>query len=190
MSENLTGLQEKFALEYTRCFNATEAARLAGYSGDDRSLAVIGHENLRKLKIRTKIDTILKQQTISPNEVLSRLSAFATVDLSDFMEVGEFTGFPRISFEKAKKLGKIHTLKKIKFNKAGFVESIELHDPQSALHDLAVAYGLLKQRIEIDWRSKAIEDIKAGEIDYKTLVEAFDPDLATELFKLAGVPVE
>lgn len=41
-----------------------------------------------------------------------------------------------------------------------------------------------------DWRDRAIADIKAGEIKFEALAEAFDEDLAAELFKLAGVPVE
>jgi len=41
-----------------------------------------------------------------------------------------------------------------------------------------------------DWRSRAIEDIRAGRIAYEALAEAFnDRDLATELFREAGVPI-
>jgi len=39
----------------------------------------------------------------------------------------------------------------------------------------------------IDWRSKAIDDIKAGRIQFEDLASAFDTGLAEELFKLAGV---
>lgn len=42
-----------------------------------------------------------------------------------------------------------------------------------------------------DWHSDAIEGIRAGEIGYQELVEAFgDPDLATQLFHQAGVQVQ
>lgn len=40
-----------------------------------------------------------------------------------------------------------------------------------------------------DWRTQAIEDIKAGRIDYKTLSAAFDDNLAMQLFAAAGKPV-
>ncbi len=40
-----------------------------------------------------------------------------------------------------------------------------------------------------DWRSQAIADIRAGVVTYQALAEAFDEDLATELFRLAGVLV-
>lgn len=39
------------------------------------------------------------------------------------------------------------------------------------------------------WETQAIEDIKAGRIEYEALVEAFDESLATELFRRAGVPI-
>jgi hypothetical protein len=41
-----------------------------------------------------------------------------------------------------------------------------------------------------DWRSQVIADIKAGVIQYEVLEEAFDTDLATELFTAAGVRVQ
>lgn len=41
-----------------------------------------------------------------------------------------------------------------------------------------------------DWRSRAIEDIRARRIDFRALAEQFDEDLATQLFKQAGVDVD
>lgn len=46
-----------------------------------------------------------------------------------------------------------------------------------------------RQKIE-DWRTQAIADIRAGKIPYEALADAFDTDLATELFAAAGVPVQ
>lgn len=40
-----------------------------------------------------------------------------------------------------------------------------------------------------DWRSQAIADIKSGRVSFDALAEAFDHDLATELFRAAGVPL-
>lgn len=44
--KKLTPKQEAFVRCYTG--NATEAARMAGYKGNDKTLAVVGSENLRK----------------------------------------------------------------------------------------------------------------------------------------------
>ncbi|MHC4617407.1 MAG: transposase [Planctomycetota bacterium] len=41
-----------------------------------------------------------------------------------------------------------------------------------------------------DWRSEAIEYIKNGEVTYTVMADEFGTDLAVELFRLAGVPVE
>lgn len=46
------------------------------------------------------------------------------------------------------------------------------------------------ERLAVDtWETQAIEDIKAGKISYPALVEAFDDDLATRLFREAGITV-
>lgn len=46
--EKLTPKQEIFVSEYLKTGNATEAARRAGYKGNDNTLAQVGNENLRK----------------------------------------------------------------------------------------------------------------------------------------------
>ena len=53
----LTEKQRKFVEAYMGQANgnATEAARLAGYSGSETALGVTGHENLRKPKIASAI---------------------------------------------------------------------------------------------------------------------------------------
>lgn len=40
-----------------------------------------------------------------------------------------------------------------------------------------------------DWRSQAIEDIKAGKISFEALRDAFDHETATELFTAAGASI-
>ena len=44
-------------------------------------------------------------------------------------------------------------------------------------------------KIEVNWQDEAIADIRAGAVTYEALAEAFDEDLATQLFTRAGVPV-
>ena len=52
MVEKLTSKPRAFALEYLVDFNATEAAKRAGYRESRAVLESIGSENLRKPKIR------------------------------------------------------------------------------------------------------------------------------------------
>lgn len=46
--KKLTPKQQRFVSEYLKTGNATEAARRAGYKGNDNTLAQVGNENLRK----------------------------------------------------------------------------------------------------------------------------------------------
>jgi len=58
-------------------------------------------------------------------------------------------------------------------------------------YEMPDRYTHQKQDVEIkDWRSEAVQDIRAGTISYSDLATAFDVDLAQELFKQAGVPIE
>lgn len=71
----LTDKQERFALEYTKDFNATEAAVRAGYS--KKSAHSIGWENLRKPEIQERVAAIARRQAdevnLSVESVLTRL---------------------------------------------------------------------------------------------------------------------
>ena len=82
-----------------------------------------------------------------------------------------------------------HLLHKVSDSPKGGIE-IELYNKQTALGMLGKHYGLFVDRIkQEDWRSEAIEAIRRGEISYEALKDEFDQDLATELFRAAGVPV-
>ena len=59
----LTPKQRAFADYYIECGNATEAARKAGYKGNNITLGAVGAENLKKPQIAGYIAEIVK-----PNE--------------------------------------------------------------------------------------------------------------------------
>lgn len=54
--KKLTPKQQRFVSEYLKCWNATEAARKAGYKGNDATLSAVGGENLRKPLISEAIE--------------------------------------------------------------------------------------------------------------------------------------
>jgi phage terminase small subunit len=85
--------------------NATEAARMAGYSGNDNTLSTVGAENLRKPKIRAEI----RDRVDSDPLVASRQErqAFWTAvmrgeegdaDLSDRMQASKLLGKSQADF--------------------------------------------------------------------------------------------
>lgn len=72
----MTERENRFVDFYIQTGNASEAARLAGYSA--KTAAVIGAENLRKPKIQREIDARLKklesERTADAQEVLEHLA--------------------------------------------------------------------------------------------------------------------
>lgn len=189
----LSNLQRAFIDQYFLCgMNATEAILQAGYKAKSRAVAAsMGAENLRKPHIRAEIDNRLNENAMQANEVLFRLSEIARASHGDFWKISD-SGFPRMDLKQAEKRGKLHLLKKVKVTQSehGANVEIELHDAQSALVQLGRYYKLFTDKIEIQsWESEAVMAIKSGEIDYVSLSEEFGDDLATDLFRQAGVIV-
>lgn len=56
MDKKLTPKQQLFVSEYLKTGNATEAARKAGYKGNDKTLGQVGAENLKKPGISRVIE--------------------------------------------------------------------------------------------------------------------------------------
>jgi phage terminase small subunit len=138
---NLTDKQRVFINEYLKCFNATEAARLAGYKGNGNTLANIGWENLRKLDIGNEISKRLQESAMSANEVLMRLGEQARGEHAKYI-----SGDGTINLPKLLEDNKGHLIKGVKDTKYG--QQIEFYDSQSALALLAKHHGLLVSKVE------------------------------------------
>lgn len=165
----LTVKQKSFIDEYLICRNATEAARRAGYKGNDVTLGVVGYENLRKPQIRNEIDNILKERAMLAGEVLERLTEIARGGLADFLDLS-VSGLPIFDFEKAQAANRLGLLKKYKVTKSGV--EIELHDPLKALELLGKHHQLFIEKIEVDWRVKLEQaGVSASEL-FEQLVRA------------------
>jgi phage terminase small subunit len=141
---NLTKKQEVFLNEYLSCWNATEAARRAGYS--ENSLRSIASENLTKPDIQQAIQDRLEEMKMSADEALVGLSKIARGNIADFVDVEEGDSLPLPNFGKAQ--DKLDIIKKMSWNKGSF--SFELYDKKSALDTIAKHHGLLKEHIQID----------------------------------------
>lgn len=83
MEKKLTPKQEKFIAAYLgeARGNATQAARMAGYRGNDATLAEIGRENLRKPGIAERIEAaraeLRAKAILTREEILAGLAAIA-----------------------------------------------------------------------------------------------------------------
>lgn len=191
-TDGLTIKQRLFIDHYIVCMNGTEAARRAGYNGDDVTLASTASQNLRNHKITREIDRRLNSFSMSANEVLIRLTDIARGDIGDVIgAVGN------ADITEAKRRGKSHIVKRFKSKTFTTDDGetheteVEMYDALDALKTLAKFHALLVDRVKVDdWRSQAIEDIKAGRLTYGQLATAFSDSLAAELFASAGVSVQ
>lgn len=134
--------QRLFVEHYCDCWNATEAARRAGYS--EKTARQQGQRLLTNVDIAAEIEARIT--AIMPKgEVLTRLAARARATLADVLalpsteppEAGK-EGLARLNqghwsldLVKAQRTGAIHQIKKIKSGKYG--DEIEGYDPLPAL---------------------------------------------------------
>lgn len=189
----LTDLQRDFALHYMECWNGTESARLAGYSGSDKVLSQTANDNLKNPKIIAYIQECLDPQVMSANEVLVRLTNIARGTFEDFIDDSGF-----LSMTRAKRRFKLHLVSKVKdrhfINSKDDTEThemeLELYSALDALKTLAKYHQLITtQTLKVDWQAMAVEQIKAGRLTHDALSEAFDSGLADQLFAQAGILV-
>lgn len=140
MAGGLTDKQQAFVEHYLTCWNATEAARKAGYAEPSQQ----GHRLLRNVEIATAVSHRLDEMAMPANEVLARLGEHARGSMDDFLEIDEFNT-PRFNWKRAKEAGKLHLIKKFSETKHGV--SFEMYDAQTALIQLGKAYGLFVDKI-------------------------------------------
>lgn len=123
----LTDKQQVFINEYLKTWNATEAARRAGYS--EKTARQMGAENLSKPYISAEIAKRIQEQTMRADEALVRLSKQARSSFADITKIAG--GLPFIDWEKAVETGAIDNIREITFKKGSV--TVKLHDSQSAL---------------------------------------------------------
>lgn len=137
----LSRKRRQFVEEYLRCWNASEAARRAGY----RTRANTAGERLMSNDdIRKEIARRIAATAMAADEVLLRLADQARADLGDFVKVGKRR--VQLDLAKAKKAGLLRLVKSIRWTKYGPV--LELYDAQAALITLGKHLRLFVERHE------------------------------------------
>jgi len=120
--------------------NATEAARMAGYKGNDVTLATIGAENLRKPQIASRVRARVDDVAMSSTEVLSELTKVGRADWRDFVsitknkqgEVLDATLLLRDKIRALELLGKYHKL---------FVDQLDVKTDGKSLQPIVNVYA-------------------------------------------------
>jgi phage terminase small subunit len=151
----LTFRERLFVEEYLNCWNASEAARRAGYS--EKSAAEIGRQNLRKLDISRAIEARIAERAISANEVLARLAEQARFDANEFLsEAGE------LDMKSAKKKGLGKFIRRLKSQSGEHASvDIEFIDTQGALEKLGKHLKLFTEKSEISGTIESRVDLSA-----------------------------
>jgi phage terminase small subunit len=151
--KRLTSKERLFVEHYLVCWNASEAARKAGYSV--KSAREIGYQNLTKLHIAEAVKERIAQIAMSADEVLLRLGEHARGDMGDFFDVDK-NGNWAVNLKKAKRQKKLRLIKKVETTTRLVGEDqtpettikFELHDAQAALVHLGRHHKLFTEKIE------------------------------------------
>lgn len=214
-----TDKQRIWLNEYLQCLNATEAARRAGYKhakqmgSENLSKPVLRQEIDRRLEAKTmsgkevlaRLDEqaradigiffkIVEEWTFYPLSTCDIIDAIEVKDTSDpdnpKTRINYFVRRIAIDTDKVMDPRYSHLLHQVADSPRGGLK-IELYDKQKALIQLGKHYALFTEKIKHeDWRDTALEYIRNQEVSYEALADECGADLATELFKLAGVPIE
>lgn len=144
MANGLTSKQRAFVEAYLGRANgnATEAARIAGYSDPEMS----GWANKQKVEIWSEIEKTLNERALAAKEVVSRLAEQARGEHTAFVRVRE-GGTPYIDVEALLAAGKGHLIKGVKQTRHG--PQVEFYDAQAALALLARHHGLLTDKLDL-----------------------------------------
>ena len=148
-----TNRQRLFVEEYLTCWNATEAARRAGFA--------YPNNNAKRLMLNNGVQELIKQRlsekAMSADEVWTRLAEHARGDIGEFMDI-ESMSFD-LDLAKAKDKNLTHLIKKVKQRtittmkgeeetETNIIE-IELYDAQAALVQLGRKHGLFIDKTDI-----------------------------------------
>lgn len=142
--------------------NATEAARIARYEGNNVTLGAVAAENLQKPKIiamlkhlRANREANFIGKILSPFEVKAGITHFANADIAEVFEPdGTF------DLQAAKKRGVSRWIKTLKFDKdTGRVVHVELYNAHAAHVDMGKIHGIISNKVELS--SKELEEAVA-----------------------------
>lgn len=132
--------------------NGTEAARIAGYKGNDVTLRAVAYENLTKPhavsfieELRSQAEKRLGAKILTATETLVGLTRIARADIADVFETdGSF------DLQKAKERGVSRLIKSLSFDKdTGRMTKLELHNAHGAHVDLGKYHQLFPSQVKV-----------------------------------------
>lgn len=141
--KKLTPRQRRFVEAYLQTWNASEAARRAGYKGDANT---IGPRLLADVGIINRVKVRMTELAMQTEEVMQRFTQQAELNPSEFFTfdpmTGEMTG---INWQVFREKG--HLVKKLSYDRKGR-PVLEFHDSQAALNQIGKAHGMFIERVD------------------------------------------
>jgi len=148
----LNSKQQMFVNEYLKCYNATQAALVAGYA--EGSAYAHGHKLLKNAEIKEVISQRLSDTAMSADEVIRRLGEHARGSIAPFITLREGDENITLNLTTPQAQANLHLIKKITQRRIirtkGDDEeiddttlSIEMYPADGALNTLAKHHGLL-----------------------------------------------
>jgi phage terminase small subunit len=171
--KNPTPKQRAFIEAYLTCWNASEAARQAGYTGKAN---VIGPRLLANVSIKAAIKQRLDEKALAANEVLAIISDQARGDMGEFLDISSVAF--QVNLARAKEKGLTKLIKKVKqrttttLSKEGIETEtsdieIELYDAQSAAVHMGRHHALFTDNHDVTSAGQPITMIEVIK-DYGT----------------------
>lgn len=155
----LTPKQERFCQLYTTCWEATRAAREAGYSA--KSAGYQGYQLLQNPLVKARIaelrDHALEEIGVTRERLLLELSRLSYVDTADaydklgqLLPIHEMPENVRRAITKIKVYEHIHPVKDGSGEKelVGFTKEVEFAQKKGAIDSLAKIMGIAPDKLE------------------------------------------
>lgn len=138
---SLSQKQQLFVAFYCESWNATDAARRAGYKDPEQA----GYENKRKQEVAAAIQERL-DDIMPAGEVLTILADQARGTMADFTDPDTET----LDLQKAYRGNKLHLIKKFSRSdtETSTRISVELYDAQAAAVQMGKYHGLFTDKVE------------------------------------------
>lgn len=185
--DGLTKKQQVFVDKYLSCWNATEAARQAGYAFPN----VEGPKNLVKPSINAIVQRRLAENHMSANEVLSRLADMGRSDISAFLGASRPSDLAKEEYK-----GKTHVIKKIKhkitrdqYGREFEEMELEFYDARQTLVDIGRHHKLFTDQVAVTFVDEIKQLLKDGLITPQDILDEFadEPEAAQGLFESIGL---
>lgn len=187
--EKLTPKQERFCQLYTKYWEATRAAREAGYS--EKTAGQLGYQLLQITSVKARIaeltEAALIEIGVSRERVLTELARIAFLDPAfAYDEIGQLIPIKQMPEDVRRTVSKVKIFEQFdgrgeERELIGFTKEVEFSPKKAALDSLLKYLGLLPEKLEHSGRD-------GKPIEMRNLSDLTDDQLNIKIEKLLSKP--